>query len=358
MNSESTREFVASAQSDIDESPQMGEATTKAAILRDFIELLNWEIPKNTELEYSVKAFGKTYKVDYALLLEGRPVAFLEAKGLDTSLTDKHRDQLSEYLRSEDVNWGILSNGKEYEFYQRRVIDSKVVVEAVEKTTLQDLPKKTRILEAYQTETIRGEESGPIIDWIRDLRESWKVLHDEKNELAADIVDVLTESMPDAIGSKAEPEAKEMIDRLIDELESEIDTDTGDTTDRDAQTELPDGRTESPEQYSVAVIEDGDTVETFQNTVQSDLMNSVVNHLVENYDLVSAIRPLPYIPGKKRAIINDETSYNGNEMAQPQELRQGYYVELNLSWSQKEREMERMADRCGLDITIDDPRGE
>ena len=84
----------------------MGEATTKAALLRDFIELLGWEIPMNTELEYSVNAFGKVFKVDYALVLDGRPVAFLEAKGLDTTLTSDHREQLSEYLPSEDVNWG------------------------------------------------------------------------------------------------------------------------------------------------------------------------------------------------------------------------------------------------------------
>jgi hypothetical protein len=62
MDSASITEYVDSAQSDIEDSPQMGEATTKASILNDFIELLDWEIPTNTELEYSVKAFGKTFK--------------------------------------------------------------------------------------------------------------------------------------------------------------------------------------------------------------------------------------------------------------------------------------------------------
>ncbi|SEH36915.1 hypothetical protein SAMN05192561_10198 [Halopenitus malekzadehii] len=44
----------------------MDEANTKAAVLRDFLELLDWQIPQNTQLEYSVEAFGQTYKVDYA----------------------------------------------------------------------------------------------------------------------------------------------------------------------------------------------------------------------------------------------------------------------------------------------------
>ncbi len=202
MDSESIREYVTSAQSDIDESPQMGEATTKAAILRDFIELLDWEIPTNTELEYPVKALGRTFNVDYVLVLEGRPVAFLEAKGLDASLTSTHREQLSEYLRSEDVNWGILTNGEEYEFYQRRVIDSKVSVEAVEQTTLQELPQKGNIIEAYQAETIRTEESEVIIEHIRELRESWKTLNAEKDELSAEVADLLRlRFLPECVGS-------------------------------------------------------------------------------------------------------------------------------------------------------------
>ena len=64
MDGASIKEYVKSAQSHIEDSPQMGEATTKASLLHEFIELLGWEIPMNTELEYPVKAFGSTYKVD------------------------------------------------------------------------------------------------------------------------------------------------------------------------------------------------------------------------------------------------------------------------------------------------------
>lgn len=95
MEEDAVRGYVEQTESIIEASPQMDEANTKTALLRDFLELLGWEIPTNTQLEYSVKAFGKTYKVDYALVLEGTPVTFIEAKGIDTPLTDKHRDQLA-----------------------------------------------------------------------------------------------------------------------------------------------------------------------------------------------------------------------------------------------------------------------
>jgi len=109
----------------------MDEANTKAAVLRDFLSLLDWQIPQNTQLEYSVEAFGQTYKVDYALILDGTPVAFLEAKGADTALTADHDEQLSSYMMNKNVNYWILTNGKQYRFFQRRVDASNVNVQQV-----------------------------------------------------------------------------------------------------------------------------------------------------------------------------------------------------------------------------------
>ena len=332
----------------------MGEATTKASLLHDFVDLLGWEIPTNTELEYPVKAFGSTYKVDYALVLDGRPVAFLEAKGLDTPLNPDFREKFEDYLRGEHVNWGILTNGREYEFYQRRVVNSKVSVELIEQTTLDQLPSKNKIIEAYRPETIRDEESEVIIEHIRELRKAWQTLGDDKDELATAVADTLTDSVPDAIEAEAESQAKEMIDRLIADIESEIDTDaTSQLDERPTSGNPAEDQSPSSDPYSVEIMQDDNVVKTFEDSVQSDLMVSVVDYLIENHDLISAIEPLPYIPAKKRAIINDEPTYDEREMAQARELVQGYYLEVNLSWSQKKREVERVAEACGLEVTVE-----
>lgn len=355
MEQKSLQEYVESAQSVIKNAPQMQEATTKASLLNDFVKLLGWEIPTNTELEYSVKAFGKTHKVDYALLLGGQPSAFLEAKGLDTPLNPDFREKFEDYLRGENVNWGILTNGREYEFYQRRVIDSTVKVELIEQTTLEQLPSKSRIIEAYQPEMIRAKESEVVIEHIRELRKSWKTLTEEKDELATAIVDTLTESVSNAIESDAESQAKEMIDRLITDIESEIDTDAGQADGGGRQTSST--SSEDPPttsaSYSVEITQDEHVVETFEDSVQSDLLASVVNYLIQTHSLILAIEPLPYIPGKKRAIVNDEPTYNGEEMAQPRELEQGHYLEVNLSWGQKQREIQRLVKTCDLEATIE-----
>jgi predicted type IV restriction endonuclease len=331
----------------------MGEATTKASLLNKFIELLGWEIPRNTELEYSVKAFGSTYKVDYALVLDGRPVAFLEAKGLHTQLTPDFREKFEDYLRGENMNWGILTNGQEYEFYQRRVLSSKVSVDLIEQTTLDQLPSKNKIIEAYRPEVIRDEESEVIIEQIRELREAWQTLGDDKDKLATAVADTLTDSVPDAIEAEAESQAKEMIDRLIADIESEIDTDT---TVRVGKTPISGGSTRDSstlsDTYVVEIVQQKDVIETFENPVQSDLMASIVNYLIQNHDLISAIEPLPYIPAEKRAIIHDTPTYNDRQMKQPRELEEGHFLEVNLSWNQKKREMKRLADACGLEVTI------
>ena len=223
MNAEEVRDYVEHTQSVIDSSPQMDEANTKAAILRDFLDLLGWEIPGNTQLEYSVKAFGKTYKVDYALVLEGAPVAFLEAKGLDTSLSDKHREKVRNYMKNEDVNLGILTNGENYEFFRRQVNDSKVEVNSLAKIHLQNLPNRITILRAFTKEAIESDEWVTILNRIRELHDAQVVLESNKDDLATEMAGVLTENVSETISTHAEAQAKEMIDRLITDIEQEID---------------------------------------------------------------------------------------------------------------------------------------
>lgn len=224
MEREEVREYVEHAQSIIDASPQMDEANTKAAVLRDFLDLLEWNIPVNTQLEYSVEAFGKTYKVDYALVLEGTPVAFLEAKGVDTSLTDKHREQLRAYLKNEDVNLGILTNGEDYEFYRRQVVDTKVNVNTLAKTDLQNLPERVTILRAFTKEAIENDEWVKILNRITELRDARDALGRDKDDLATEIAELLAENVSETLTQPAESQAKEMIDRLIDDIEGEIES--------------------------------------------------------------------------------------------------------------------------------------
>ncbi|MFB6170012.1 MAG: type I restriction endonuclease [Haloarculaceae archaeon] len=231
MDRDAVRRYVEKSDAVLDASPQMDEANTKAAVLRDFLELIDWQIPHNTQLEYSVKAFGQTYKVDYALILDGTPVAFLEAKGADTALTDDHEDQLSSYMTNKNVTYGILTNGKQYRFFQRRVDASNVDVQKVGDVILEDLPNRLAVLKAYEKDAIESGESGKILGRINELREARRTLEADKDGLAIELSNRLADEVSDAISPLAETQAKEMIDRLVADIESEIDTDGSGGTD-------------------------------------------------------------------------------------------------------------------------------
>jgi len=163
MNIAAVETYIEDATDIINSSPQLDEANTKAAILRDFLEILGWEIPTNTQLEYSVEAFGRTYKVDYALVLEGTPVAFIEAKGTDTRLNPDHDEQLSSYMTNENVNYGILTNGEQYRFFQRSVDAENVDVQVIADVQLKELPNQLPVLRAYQKGKIESGASAKIL---------------------------------------------------------------------------------------------------------------------------------------------------------------------------------------------------
>lgn len=350
------KDYVDHAQATIEAAPQMDEANTKAAVLRDFLDLLDWTIPDNTQLEYSVEAFGKTYKVDYALILDGTPVAFLEAKGVDTTLTDKHRKQLEAYLKNEDVNLGILTNGEKYEFYRREVIDTKVNVNTLGRTGLQSLPERVTTLRAFTKDAIQNNEWEKILNRIKELREARTTLEREKEDLATEVAELFSERVSGKITPLAESQAKEMIDRLIGDIENEINSD-GDSPDRDgleesSQAVVKKDQTDSSGAYQITFFDGENELAEFSASQQADVFIEAVDYLVRNHNLISELEPLPYIPGRTRPIIHDEISFEGKEMKQPRELAGGYYLEVNLSSGQKQRELNRLVERCKISIVF------
>jgi len=368
MDEKAVKQYVEQAQSTIESAPQMQEATTKAAVLRDFLDLLNWAIPTDTQLEYSVKAFNRTYKVDYALILEGTPIAFLEAKGVDTPLTQKHRKQLRAYLKNEDVNWGILTNGKEYEFYLREVVDSKVLVNNLTSVQLDDLPANMTILRAFTKDAIQSGESEKIATRIQELKDSLSTLDSEKGEIAEEITSLLTDRVSEAIQPHAESQAKEMVDRLSQDIKNEIDSDsnqivtseTVDTVEPDINEESNDdipvlnkqGSFDTSGRYVITLLDGPSEILAISDYNQDEVMIELTNILIREYSLIAKVEPLPWIPGRTKAIINDRPEW---DQADPQykPLIEGYYLDTKLSKKGKKREIRRMVSLCDLDVNFE-----
>ncbi|GIX08204.1 MAG: hypothetical protein KatS3mg115_2607 [Candidatus Poribacteria bacterium] len=96
------------------------EAQTIASLIYPLLEALDWDPSNPSRVRFEDAALaGK--KVDCALLVRGRPRVFIEAKVLGGALDDKAVAQLIGYCATENVDWGVLTNGEEWRIYWRKI---------------------------------------------------------------------------------------------------------------------------------------------------------------------------------------------------------------------------------------------
>ena len=100
-----------------------GEEATKQAMILPLLEALGYDIWNPLEVcpEYeadtAIKKNGQKEKVDFAILFEGKPQIYIEAKAYGEQL-DGHHGQLKRYFcATPTVSLAILTNGSQYRFF-------------------------------------------------------------------------------------------------------------------------------------------------------------------------------------------------------------------------------------------------
>lgn len=118
----------------IKDSLQTEEATKNGLIL-PFLSALGYDVFNPLEvLPEMVCDIGKKKgeKIDYAILLDGKPVILIECKHWEQDL-NLHDTQLLRYFTVSNARFGILTNGINYRFYtdlvKPNVMDSKPFLE-------------------------------------------------------------------------------------------------------------------------------------------------------------------------------------------------------------------------------------
>lgn len=95
------------------------EEAAKQALILPFLAVLGFDIYNPAELvpEYKAGWAKITEKIDYAIQLHGKPVLFVEAKGIGETLTN-HDPQLAKYFNATpEVKIAIITNGVHYRFF-------------------------------------------------------------------------------------------------------------------------------------------------------------------------------------------------------------------------------------------------
>jgi hypothetical protein len=123
----SADEYLEQTRRSINNSSQLNNSNTEKRIIEPFLEFLGWSIRVPTdrhsvELDYSI---NEQEVVDYALLVDDDPEVFVQTYEYNANLPT---DMTVEEILNQEFNWGVLTNGEEYEFY-RMVNDSLVLVE-------------------------------------------------------------------------------------------------------------------------------------------------------------------------------------------------------------------------------------
>lgn len=360
MDREAVREFVDQAQSILEASPQMDEEATKFRLVVPFIELLGWDT-RSTEVdpEYTVRMATGTTKVDFALLVGDTPVVFIEAKPARSTLAKNNVEQLRSYMRQElNVDWGVVTNGKSFEVLTKGDDGRQEEISLIQ-FGLDDLEDRPDLLEIISKDSIQSGKSDEIATQIAQAGEAIRHLQEDKAQVAQELNTVLLDEIGSSVPLDTEAQATEFVDDLISALEEQrkaIGTTPTPEKDEEASPSKGEGIQELSGEYVIKIRNDGATLATFADDNQSDVMADTVNYLVENHDLIAKVGPLPYVPGKKNAMLNDRPAHpdGEREMRTYRELTDGYYLYTSLNKESKMRHVERFAERCGLGVEFED----
>jgi hypothetical protein len=95
------------------------EEATKTSLVMPFFQMLGYDVfnPREFVPEFTADVgIKKGEKVDYAIIIDGRPLVLIECKACSEPL-DKHGSQLFRYFGTTSAKFGILTNGVLYQFY-------------------------------------------------------------------------------------------------------------------------------------------------------------------------------------------------------------------------------------------------
>lgn len=96
----------------------IGEQNTKAGLVAPLLRVLGWDVEDLREVHLEYRRRPNDNPVDYALLIQGAPRMFVEAKALDGNLDDQRwANQIMGYAVVAGVRWVVLTNGDEYRLY-------------------------------------------------------------------------------------------------------------------------------------------------------------------------------------------------------------------------------------------------
>ncbi len=352
MDREALERYIDRSLDLVDASPQMDEQNTRAKLIDPLVkDVLGWDLySTEVELEYPVQMGSSKTKVDYALLLEGSPAVLIEAKGCDTTISESHENQLRSYMQQQWVDWGLITNGVVLKLFKLKKSESHPSVDLLGESTVEELRRQSWIVRTLSKGSIRSGAADGIYRSVERRRKAVSQLTEHKDEIADELLEVLSERVGDSIAREAESETKSFIDDLIESLSNGENSGAEQVQDTTSVVQENEPEENETSEYTVIFEQEGDEVSCYAES-QTKVMGKALNHLISDYDLIENLPSFPYVPGKKHTILNNKPIHkNGEPMRLYQELDSDYVVFTALAQESKKRYISRFAEMCSVDV--------
>ena len=156
------------------------EEATKQWFIMPLLVALGYD-PYSSDIipEYTLDVGTKKgEKVDYALQINNQPVAIVECKQLNVSLSEKHISQLYRYFTISDVHIAILTNGDDYWFFTDSQKENVMDLEPYYtiKLSTADIDELDK-LEQYSKDLIQYADIAQVIQYERYINECKELAH-------------------------------------------------------------------------------------------------------------------------------------------------------------------------------------
>lgn len=200
------------------------EANTKKRIIEPTLEILGWDTRSNEViLEYPIKIGSTTKYVDYALMLENKPVVLVEAKPYDVTLSHDDSAQIISYGRIEDVQWVVLTNGKNLKVFDTK--EGKTEKEClVIEIDLKKLPIQANDLNLISRESILTGEIEAAAKRLAATRNAIRNLKQKQQEIAEEFKKILLKMTGTEAENRVENISKQLADQTVRLFEKQVET--------------------------------------------------------------------------------------------------------------------------------------
>ncbi len=316
---------------------EQNEENVRYHIVNPILRSLDWNPENPEEVQPNVSTEGGV--PDYALIKNGKPVLFVEAKNLSVDIEQREiMSQLARYTFSEGTKYGVLTNGAVWMLIRSFEEGTTLTERIVWKADLEneELPSVSRKLITISRSNV--EQIEVLVKKVQILDEIWQSFLDEPEEMIRALTPVIQSTIlqgyPDY--QFEDPEIQSFLRERIKEIAPQMpELEPGPSANRVAVAPVPSGE----KRMSV----EG---EVFQFRNYFEVLVNTGNWLIKKGKLRTSDCPVGI--GRKRNLVNTQPKHKyGDDFRAPKRLSNGLWIETHYNIAMIINYARRLLERFG-----------